>query len=721
MKKKSLCRTSVLLFLLYATGGLAAPTENPDPADEVTGIVPTDRVHGPGHQHDTLEEIVVTATPLARDVVEMSQSATVLQGDSLRRELANSVGETLGRLPGLANASFGENVGRPVIRGLQGARVGVLSNNMNASDASAVSQDHAVAVEPFLADQIEVLRGPATLLYGSGAIGGVVNMVTHSIPQAAPDEPLSGRFMLQGDSAADQRFAAGRLDAGGQQFALHANAFVRRTSDYEIPGQAELHTAEHDDDEHEEEDAGGVLHNSFVDNEGGTLGASWFGESWRFGLSATEYRTDYGIPGGHHAHEEEDDETDHAEDDYEDGHEDEHDEDVTIGLDSSRLDLELVGSNPFAGFEQMKLRVADTGYEHTEFEGDEVGTVFTSDTVDGRLELRHHAWGNWTGAMGGQYTDRDFSAVGEEAFVPPSRTHSAAVFWVESAEFDQWQIDMGVRYDSVRIRAEPAADATSTASRRNFKPFSASFGAVWHVSESSHLTFNVARTERAPTDQELFSLGPHIATRTFEVGDAGLDTESSLHFEAGWRLHQGRLTGSLTVYTDRFDDYIYQQDTGTEEDGFPVRLWAQQDADFIGGELELRYDLGRFTTGHWQLTGFADVVRAELDDGGRLPRLPPKRIGLGLDWDHANWSADLLWIHAFAHTRTAEYETRTPGYDLLNAELAWLLPISERFDWEVYLKGNNLLDEDIRNSTSFLKDEAPQIGRNFIFGLRASF
>ena len=356
-------------------------------------------------QHDTLEEVVVTANPLGRGSTDLSQSATVLQGEALRRQLANTLGETLARVPGLSNASFGENVGRPVIRGLQGTRVGVLSNSMAVSDASSVSQDHAVSVEPFLMDQVEVLRGPSTLLYGSGAIGGVVNMVSPSIPQAVPENGYSGRAIAQANTAANEEFAAGRLDLGADAFAFHADGFHRRTDDYEIPDGADLYP---DEDAPQEDDDSGVLENSYLDNEGATAGGSWIGEQWRFGASYTDYKSDYGIPGA-------------EEEIPEDGGEPEL-VFVNIELQSKRTEAELVGSDPFRGFEQFKVRFADTNYEHTEFEGAEVGTVFNSDTRNTRVELKHNPWGVWQGVFGLQYTDLDFSAVGAEAFVPGSTT-----------------------------------------------------------------------------------------------------------------------------------------------------------------------------------------------------------------------------------------------------------------------------------------------------------
>jgi iron complex outermembrane receptor protein len=693
-------------------------------AQEGNNTIDRDPIHGSEHDHKELEEVRVTATPLSRNLIEMSQSATVLSGHDLERELTNNIGDTLSRIPGLSNASFGQNVGRPVIRGFEGARVGVLNNNMGAADASAVSQDHAVSVEPFLADQVEVLKGPSTLLYGSGSIGGVVNVVTPTIPQEIPEQAVNARALVEGDSAADQRLAAGRVDLSSGSFVFHANGFYRRTDDYEIPGEAELYPDEDaaDEDGHDEENHG-ILENSYLDNQGGSMGASWIGQQWRGGLAYTIYKSDYGIPGAHsdgHHEEEHEDEHESVEE-----HSEEEEENVTIGLKSRRLEAELVGTQPFSGFEQLKLRLADTGYKHTEFEGGDVGTVFKNDSTDLRLELRHKPWSIWNGAFGAQYTQRDFEAIGDEAFVPPSNTRTMALFWVESAELGDWQIDLGVRYDKIRLK-ETAPRVTlpepeNPLLKRNFSPISASFGTLYHFDESRHLAMNLSFAERAPTDQELFSFGPHLATQTFEVGGPTLDKERNLHTEIGYRIHQGQLTGAITFYYDWFNDYIFQMDTGLEEDELPVRQWSQQDATFYGGELELRYDLGSFNSGHWQIFGFADLVRAEFKDGTNVPRIPPVRFGLGADWDLANWAANVTWINASSHTRVAEYETSAPGYNLLNTELSYLFGGESRAQWEVYLKGHNLLNEDIRNSTSFLKDQAPQIGRNFVLGLRMRY
>jgi iron complex outermembrane receptor protein len=634
----------------------------------------------------------------------------------------------------MSNASFGENVGRPVIRGLQGSRVGILNNSMAVSDASSVSQDHAVSVEPFLADQIEVLRGPSTLLYGSGAIGGVVNMVSPSIPQVIPENGYSGRAITQVNTAADEEFAAGRLDLGGGSFAFHADGFHRRTDDYDIPGNADLypedepeHGEEHEEDHAEEQNDSGVLENSFLKNEGGTIGGSWIGEQWRLGAAYNEYKSEYGIPGGAHvhAHEEEHEDEEHEDEDHQGEDHEEEEAPVSIDLESKRTEVELEGRDPIRGFEMFRVRFVDTNYEHTEYEGAEVGTVFNSDSTNTRVELKHNPWGVWQGVFGLQYTDLDFSAVGAEAFVPNSNSKTMAAFWIEHADIGDWQFDVGVRYEDVDIKVPntlvveqgpvgPSDDA-------DFAPFSASAGTIWHLNETVDLVFSVAHAERGPSVDELFANGPHIATQVFEVGDPNLDKESNLHVEGGARLTYGQFTASATVFADNFNDYIYQASTGAEEDGLPLVFWSQQDADFIGAETELAYDFEPTHFGNWRAFAFGDIVDAELADNNDVPLQPPARIGMGIDWDFQGLFANATWIHAYNQDNTAPFETDTPGYDLLNAELAYTVPSIGQFDWQVYLQGQNLLNEDIRNSTSTLKDFAPQIGRNVVLGMRLYF
>lgn len=658
-----------------------------------------DRVHGDTHEHDALEEVLVTATPLSRDALEMTQSASVLSDENLNRAQGNSLGDTLKNMPGVTTASFGANVGRPVIRGMDATRVGVLENNMASNDVSKVSQDHAVSIEPFMADQIEVLRGPATLLYGSDTIGGVVNVRTNRIPVEPFEEP-EGRALIQMDGASGQRYGVARQDWGDAQarFGFHADAFYRRTDDYDIPGFVET-------DPEPGEQRPGELFNSALDNQGGALGASWFGEAWRAGLGWSVYDSQYGIPGEGHHHEGE-----------EAGAEEEGEEEAPVSIDmrSRRVDAEVEGTSPFSGVETLKLLLSHTDYTHTEFEGDEVGTVFDNDTLDGRLELTFEGIGRWQGVTGIQYRDRDFVASGEEAFVPPSQTSGSALFMLNEFQFEQWRLDAGLRLEDVDTQ-------TLDGRRASHSPVSLSAGVLWHATDSGHFAINVSRAERAPGDQELFADGPHVATQTFEVGDAGLGEESADSIELSYRQHAGRLTGSLSLFRNDFDDFIYLDDTGLSEDGLPVRQWRQQDAVFEGGEIELRYDLGEFASGHWQLHAFADRVTATLDNGQNVPRIPPRRIGFGVEWDHGCWAGDLSWIRAARQDRTGPFESPTAGFDQVDADLSCQLPSGSNTRWTVFVKASNLLDEDMRNHTSFKKDDVLLPGRNLRLFVRATF
>ena len=650
-------------------------------------------------QSEQLEEVVVTATPLNRDALEMTQATAVLSGDDLLRSLDNSIGETIERIPGVQSAFFGPGVGRPIIRGLEGARVSVLENNIATNDVSSLSADHAVTVEPFLAEQVEVLKGPATLLYGSNGIGGVVNVRTNRVPSRLTDG-VEGAVQLQGDSVSDARFGAASLNYGEGSLGLHADIFYRDREDYDIPGFAE------EEPDADEEAVEGILENSFVETSGGSLGLSYLFDGGHAGIAFSRYDNKYGIPGAGHHHEEEDD---HGEEEDDHEHEGEEEEElVSIDIEQEKVDLNTEIASPFAGFDRLRAFASFNDYQHTEFEGNEVGTQFDTDTFEGRLELLHEPVWGWNGVVGVQYYDRDFSAVGEEAFVPPSETERIGLFLLEEQEFGDVLVELGVRIDDV--------DTDSvTGVSRSFSPFSASAGMVWHLSDSVHLSGSLSSSERAPVEEELFSDGPHIATQTFEVGDADLDEETSTNAEITLRKHAGAWTGSVTLYRNDFDDFIYLADTGMEEDELPVRVWSQQDADFTGLEAELRYAF----TDSLEMYLMGDTVDAELDDGSNVPRTPPQRFGGGIDWDMERWAVGFDVIRYSSQDDIAAFEDSTDGYTLVGADFAYRFNTDTR--WEIYLRGRNLGDEEARNHTSLLKEGAPLPGRNFIFGIRAQF
>lgn len=661
-----------------------------------------------------LDQIVVTATPLRDRLDELARPAEVLAGEALDAQKANTLGETLNRLPGVQSAYFGPGVGRPIIRGLEGARVNVLSGGLGTQDASAISADHAVSIEPFLADQIEVLKGPATLLYGSSAIGGAVNVVDGRIPELLPDpaDPLSGRVELRGATVNDERTGVMRLDGGSGNFAWHVDLLRRLTDDVEIPGYAESAELLAEEGEEPDPDQFGFLPNSALTTSSAAVGGSWIGERGFIGLAVSRYETNYGIPGHAHHHEEHEDHED--EDDH--GDEDEHHEEeagVRIDLVQRRVELKGQLEDPFAGHETARIQFARSDYRHVELEGDEVGTVFNNDGLEGRLELVHRPIAGWTGAWGVQLERRDFEAIGEEAFVPPSLSRGLGLFVLEQKEFGAFGLELGARADRNRVDADGVGE-------RDFDSWSLSAASRWDLADDLHLQFGLDRAGRAPTAEELFSDGPHLATGTFEVGNAELDVEVAQRAELGLHWHSERFEARAAVYHTRFDDFIYLADTGLEEDELPVRAWTQDDARFTGFEAETRWQLVDDESGRWAMRLFGDTVRAELDDGTPLPRIAPARLGTSLDWDRGAWRASIGAVRYGEQDDVAPGEHPSDGYTLVDAHLAWHVDIND-IGWEVFVDGSNLTDREARPHTSFLRELAPLPGRSVTFGLRAFF
>ncbi|MFK7958341.1 MAG: TonB-dependent receptor [Lysobacterales bacterium] len=655
---------------------------------------------------DQLEEIVVTATPLNTTELEMTRSATILSGEELRQRLNNSIGETVGNLPGVHSAYFGPGVGRPIIRGQDGPRVAVLENNISSNDVSNVSADHAVSIEPFLARQIEVLRGPATLLYGSDTIGGVVNVHTHRIPGRTDGDGVNNSITLQGNSVADERFAGVELNHRydlNETAALgfHFDGFTRDTDDYDIPGFSDI------DEDGDGDAESGTLENSALETEGFSGGFSYLGDRWEAGISVTTFDTLYGIPGAGHGHEEEDEE-------HDEGEEEEEEEIISIDLNQTRIDGRLVIDNPLKNIDTVKLLISNNDYEHQELEGDEIGTRFEADTLESRLEFTHTPLAGWRGVFGLQYQTRDFSALGEEAFVPPSETDQLALFVLEEKHFGDFRVELGLRLEDQEI-------TTISGQRATHSPFSASLGTVWSFSEHLKLAANIARAQRAPSEEELFANGPHLATETFELGDAQLEEETSTSFEVSLRGERGPLSGSLTYFYNDFEDFVFLTDTGLIEDGLPVRQWEQADAELSGMEGEVALDFARSSNGYWRINAFFDTVDADLARGGNVPRTPPTRFGVGLQWNQGPWQLGVDAVEFKNQDDTAALETATPGYTLTNANLVYRINSQSGIQWEAYLRGRNLGDEEARNHTSFLKDVAPLPGRNWVLGLRASF
>ncbi|ADV28084.1 TonB-dependent receptor [Pseudoxanthomonas suwonensis 11-1] len=702
----------------------------------------------PALAHDDptdLPALQVTASPLPGDAESLTRPVEVLQGETLDDARGATLGETVARLPGVQTSYFGPGVGRPILRGLDGPRVQVLASGLGSQDASTVSADHAASVEPFLADQIEVLKGPATLLFGSGAIGGAVNVVDGRIAREVPEAPLSGRAELRGNTVNHERSGMFRLDGvSGGNLVLHADGLVRDTDDYRIPGQAHATHAEGEDEAGHDTPAG-HLANSAMQTRAAGLGLTWFGEAGYLGVAASTYRSEYGIPPGAHVHAHpHDDDHDHDHDHGGDGEEEHgheaHEADVRVDLRQDRLELKGGIYNPASFLERIDFHGAWSDYEHVELEGHEVGTRFTSRGHDARLQAVQQELAGWRGAFGLQSTRVDFGAVGAEAFVPGTVTRSTGVFVLQEKSAGPLKMEFGARHDRVEL------DPQGANPQRSFGATSLSASAIWKLTPALDLRFGADRSERAPTQEELYASGLHVATASLEIGDARLETESALRGEIGLHAHHSRFDLELSVYRSRFDDFIHLADTGVSEDGVPVRLWTQAGAVFTGAEAEAIVHLADNASGRWDLRLFADHVRGsldgsgsrtaafgvphadhlhaytvELDNGGPLPRIAPGRFGASLGWDHEGWRASLGAVRYRAQDRVARNEEPSPGYTLVDAHLSYGWDQAEGGRWEVFLDGSNLTDAEARPHTSLLREYAPLPGRAVAFGIRAWF
>ena len=713
-------------------------------------------------EDETIEEVVVRAHH-ALSADGWARPTDVMLGDELHQKAADNIGETLAREPGVHSASFGPAVGRPVIHGLDGARVRVLEDDIDAMDVSITSGDHVVSIDPFIADTIDVIKGAGTLLYGTNAIGGVVDVHTGRIPHSVPDQ-LTGKLDVRATDNADGRRAAVRIDGGGGNVAWHFDAARRSANDIEIPGFAEsalwraLEEAEHDDhdedahhdeeegddhdddeahdedhDEHEdehEEPAYGVLEGSHLEATTGAFGISFTGERGLFGVAVSHFATDYGVPvHGEHAdeeehedeHEEHGEEDEHGEDDHDDAeddhdHEDEHDEHglPVINLEQTRVAVEANLNDPMPGLRSLNLHFAINDYEHAEGEAGEVGTRFINDAWEARAELRHDEIGGFEGVFGTQLSRRDFAAIGEETLSPPSVTNAWGVFWVGQKDFEGLQLEAGLRYDQVRHEADGFAD-------ESFGGASMSLGAVVPLDDDWTASALVDYASRAPVVEELYSEGPHLATNSFDIGDPDLDSETAFNLSATLGYSGEKWSALATAYYTSFDGFIHQVDPGTIMDGLPVRQFTQRDATFAGFEAEASVVAAQWSGGQWTMNAFYDRVAAELDGpDDRPPRLPPDRVGLGTAIDHGAFSAAVDYMRVSDQDETASFELPTEGYDDLRARLAWDVEAG-RANVRLYVQGRNLTDAEQRHHTSFVKDQAPAPGRTLEAGIRVLF
>lgn len=690
-----------------------------------------------------LEEVIVTASPHQKSAREIAGSFNLLANEELQREAAATLGDTLQNQVGISSTSFGPGVGNPIIRGLGGKRVEVLQNSSSVGDASDISPDHAVATEALLAERIEILRGPATLRFGPGAIGGVVNVIDNRIHTAA-FEGIEGAVETRYSSNGDARATVGRFDGGYAGFNLHVDAVTRDSNSISIPGSALSDSTDTDD-------SYGIIENSDAKADSFSAGISWVGEGVVIGFGYSELDSNYGLPPSSHEHEEHDDhaEDDHAEDDHS---EDEHsaDEEAEESEEFVRIDMQqqsyqgkllLTNLGDFLG--QLDVDFGYTDYQHRELEiaaGQvAVGSLIESVNHDLRAELTHTEYFGWRGAWGLQASNRDFGSSGEEAFIPASETLNHGIYWLEETTLPLGNLELGLRYDQQEISLTDQKIDHSTVN----------FGASWliPINQQQRLSLVLSHSERAPAAEELLSNGVHIATSSFEIGESDLDTESANSLEVTWVYgdsDNSPFSARVSGYHNQFQRFIYLQDIGLalshdlEEDGFQgidacsadigdfdnsaeefgeavgCFTYDQRDASFSGIEFETRWALS--DSQRFELQG--DLVRGSFDTGANrnIPRLPPAKFRASWIYENDSWRGAINVTHAMTQSRAGENQLTTDGYSKLDGSLSY-----QQESWSMFLKGQNLTNQSIRNATSFLRDIAPEAGRNLTIGVRYRF
>lgn len=660
--------------------------------------------------HHVLEEVFVSGV-LSKAAKDTALPVSILSDDELRENAASTIGETLQGQLGVHVASFGTGVGQPIIRGQGGNRVQVLQNGTGALDVSATSQDHANSVEALLAKSIEVVRGPATLLYGNGAIGGVVNVIDNRIPDTVPEQ-VEGVAEYRFNNANQGSTLVGVLEGGAGQFAWHFDCVMQETQLQRIPGAALLS----DEGLSVTEGSIGYVENSNTDKTNMALGGSWIGDKSYAGVSLTQLDNEYGLPPGAHAHVVGEEEVF-----------------VQLDMQQTRVDVKA-GVERDGWFESLKAQLTLNDYTHSELEGIETGTVFDNQGIELRVNAQHRELDNGLlGAWGVQYTDRNFSALGVEAFIPASAIRSYGVYAVESMDVQSMTYEAGARFDRQII--DTNAGCSSTESSRSL-----SAAAIWNFREDANVLVSINRSQRAPSVEELYSnfealgcgvvtdltlLDPstfitHVATSRIELGNASLDSETANNIEIGLRKHAGDIQAELSAFINSVDNYIYLLDIG-EHNGTIISRYLQEDARFIGVEASVDIPLRDTQDGNaLDLNLFADYVEAELSSGTYLPRIPPLRYGTQLSFAQEDWLFKFRNTVVQIQDKTSLNETATEAYHRLDVYLDYHLHKGER-EWLISLKGNNLGNQTIRNHSSFLKLVAPQAGRSVEFAVRYAF
>ena len=654
-----------------------------------------------------LATIQLQAHPLQQSAVDFAVADQVIAHKTLS-ERGTTIGEALATELGVSSNQYGAGSSRPVIRGQDGPRVKVLQHASETADVSSLSPDHAVTVDPILAQQVEIIRGPSTLLYSAGTVGGLVNVTDQKIPTQMPEKGYEGQVGLRYNSGSDEKLAsAGATVALGSQVALRVEGLKKDAQNYIAPDY--LHEGEKER----------RVDNTFAKGETLNLGLSWIYERGFSGISYSNRQDQYGLPG--HSHEYEDchthgnqlhcgDHDDHVLD--HDGHD--HDEEHEhagpwVDLKSQRYDFRTELNDPFAGFQKLRAHASYTDYKHDELEENIAMTTFKSQGYDARLELLHHPIADWEGVIGTQYNQQKLNISGEESLLAPNKTQKWSLFALEHKQFNDLHVELSSRVEQQKIQID--------SKQKDFDDYGLSYsGAVnWTFAPNYKLSLVASHQERLPLAQELYAEGKHFATNTYERGNENLTAEKSNNLELALHYEQDQFDYHVHLYHNWFDNYIYAQTLDQFKD-FRLVQYTQDQAKFYGVEAQASYALNE--TYKWSVLG--DYVRGKIDSDN-APRVPAGRLGSKVDAnfdDH--WSGLAEYYHVFKQDKISAYENETAGYNMVNLGVAYAGQYAKNNDYRVYLKANNLLDDQVYSHASFLSN-IPQVGRNFSLGVDFSF
>ena len=687
----------------FAQGPSADPGASPPPVDDGSAII-------------------VTA-PFERREGDVLQGTSILTGEQLTRDLRPSIGDTLAHLPGVSATSFGPSASRPVLRGFQGERIRVLTDGIGSIDVSNTSVDHAVIINPLLAERIEVLRGPAALLFGSSAVGGVVNVIDTRIPRTVPETGYRLNAIATYGSAADERSgqAAGDV-AVGEHLVLHADGSYAKTGDLRIGGFAltperrrealatSLLPVDPADPEPIDYAASAAIRDRLPNTASETwtagVGASIITDTGNLGISYSHYDSLYGVPIRYATQPGQEQEA------------------PRLDIVQNRVDLRGEVETGGGFLEKIRIRAGHAQYRHFELEPDgAIGTAFFNNGTEGRIEFVQADHGGWKGASGVQYFNRIFSVDGDEAFLPKNETNQTGFFTLQQFDLGPFKAEGGIRYEHTDVAARTIdGDLRFFKGERRFNAVSGSIGASYGVSDGIRVGLNLSHTERAPSAEELFANGGHAGTQAYELGSPDFRLEKSWGIEATLHAHGAGFSFDAAAYYNDFSNYISENQTdqaiceaaaapsGREVD-LPCFQFTQADARYYGIEAEGSVTLTQI--GDYKINAdlLGDYVHANIVDNGPVPRIPPARVLGGLEAQSDRLNGRVEVEHVFEQNRIAAFETPTADYTMVNASIGFN-PFGPDSKTSLVLSANNIFDVDARRHASFLKDFAPLAGRD---------